>query len=181
MPFPPDEKLLEFVERTLLEIDESSKTINGNRNSHIKQLMTIKTNITKTMEQIPEVKADLIKQTLELRSLANLVSQSTKAKPEFKAIRSDLLSLRAIARELEEVVKVENNMGSCATTVYLEAWVPKHCLIKVTDGIKKITKGKQKGKFKSPSGRVYTGKQVRAYYATKGWKRKPRKPKKRKR
>jgi len=140
--FPPDEKFLEFVERTLLEIDESSKTINENRKSHIRQLMTMKTTISKIMEQIPEVKADLMKQTLELRSLADLVRQSTKAKPEFEAIHSDLLSLRAITRELEEVVKVENNMGSCATTVYLEAWVPKHCLIKVTDGIKKITKGK---------------------------------------
>lgn len=29
----------------------------------------------------------------------------------------------------------------------------------------KITKGKDKGKFKSPSGRVMTGSQVRAYYA----------------
>ena len=32
-----------------------------------------------------------------------------------------------------------------------------------------------KGKYKSPSGRKYTAKQVRAYYATKGWARKPRK------
>jgi len=142
VPFPPDEKILEFVERTLLEIDESSKTINEKRNSHINQLATIKTNITKIMEQIPEIKADLTKQTLELRSLAELVRQSAKAKPEVKAIRSDLLSLRAIAEELEEVIKVENNMGRCATTVYLEAWVPQHCLIKVTEGIKKITKGK---------------------------------------
>ncbi len=39
---------------------------------------------------------------------------------------------------------------------------------------KKITKGKSKGKYKSPSGRVYTSKQVKAYYATSGWKRKPR-------
>ena len=142
VPFPPDEKILEFVERTLLEIDESSKTINEKRNSHINQLATIKTNITKIMEQIPEIKADLTKQTLELRSLAELVRQSAKAKPEVKAIRSDLLSLRAIAEELEEVIKVENNMGRCATTVYLEAWVPQHCLIKVAEGIKKITKGK---------------------------------------
>ncbi|MEX2738497.1 MAG: hypothetical protein Q6356_005450, partial [Candidatus Wukongarchaeota archaeon] len=63
VPFPPDEKFLEFVERALLEIDESSKKIGDNRNSHINQLATIKTNITKIMEQIPEIKADLIKQT----------------------------------------------------------------------------------------------------------------------
>lgn len=30
------------------------------------------------------------------------------------------------------------------------------------------------GKYRSPSGRTYTGRQVRAYYATSGWKRKPR-------
>ena len=35
-----------------------------------------------------------------------------------------------------------------------------------------------RGKYKSPSGRVYTSRQVRAYYATKGFRRKPRKPKK---
>jgi hypothetical protein len=34
---------------------------------------------------------------------------------------------------------------------------------------KKITSGKDKGKFRSPSGRVLTAAQVRAYYAkTKG-------------
>ena len=31
-----------------------------------------------------------------------------------------------------------------------------------------------KGKYKSPSGRVYTRRQVRAYYATSGFKRAPR-------
>ena len=30
-----------------------------------------------------------------------------------------------------------------------------------------------KGKYKSPSGRKYTARQVRAYYATSGWKRAP--------
>ena len=43
---------------------------------------------------------------------------------------------------------------------------------------KKITKGKNRGKYRSPSGRVYTAKQVRAYYATKGWKRPVRKRRK---
>jgi len=32
-----------------------------------------------------------------------------------------------------------------------------------------------KNKYKSPSDKTYTAKQVRAYYATKGWKRKPKK------
>ena len=32
---------------------------------------------------------------------------------------------------------------------------------------KKITKGKNKGKYKSPSGRIVTLKQVRAYYSKK--------------
>jgi len=43
---------------------------------------------------------------------------------------------------------------------------------------KKITSGKNKGKYKSPSGRIYTAAQVKAYYATGGWKRKPRKRRK---
>lgn len=36
---------------------------------------------------------------------------------------------------------------------------------------KKIAKGPAKGKYVSPSGRIYTIRQVRAYYATCGWKR----------
>ena len=39
----------------------------------------------------------------------------------------------------------------------------------------KKTKG---GKYKSPSGRTFTKKQVKAYYATGGFKRAPRKRKK---
>lgn len=42
--------------------------------------------------------------------------------------------------------------------------------------------GKRGGKrmYKSPSGKRYTGKQVRAYYATKGWSRPVRRPGQRK-
>jgi len=46
---------------------------------------------------------------------------------------------------------------------------------------KKITKGKNKGKYRSPSGRIYTWRQVKAYYATGGFKRKPRKKGRKKR
>ena len=34
---------------------------------------------------------------------------------------------------------------------------------------------KTNGKYKSSSGKTYTAKQVRAYYATEGWKRKTKK------
>ena len=33
---------------------------------------------------------------------------------------------------------------------------------------KKITKGKNKGKFRSPSGKLFTAKAAKAYYAKKG-------------
>ena len=46
---------------------------------------------------------------------------------------------------------------------------------------KKVTSGKNKGKYRSPSGRIYTAKQVRAYYATGGWSRKPSKTRRKKR
>ena len=36
----------------------------------------------------------------------------------------------------------------------------------------KITKGKDKGKYRSPSGRTFTKGQVKAYYSTKGFKNK---------
>jgi len=35
-----------------------------------------------------------------------------------------------------------------------------------------------RGKYRSPSGKTYTPRQVRAYYATKGWRRQPRKARK---
>lgn len=42
----------------------------------------------------------------------------------------------------------------------------------------KIVRGKNKGKYRSKeSGKIYSPKQLRAYFATKGWKRKPRKKK----
>jgi hypothetical protein len=39
---------------------------------------------------------------------------------------------------------------------------------------KRITRGTNKGKYRSPSGRVFTKKQVRLYHATGGFKRAPR-------
>jgi vacuolar-type H+-ATPase subunit I/STV1 len=136
------EKFLGFIERTLLTLEESSETMNLTGYSRVRQLMTIKTNVTKILEKIPEAKADLVKQTLSLRRLAELERHSIKSKPEFKAIQSKLLSLRALVKEIEELLKIEGDMGSVASTVYLEAWVPKNCLKKVTDGIRKASNGK---------------------------------------
>jgi hypothetical protein len=42
---------------------------------------------------------------------------------------------------------------------------------------KRIARGKNKGKYKSPSGRVWTRRQVTAYYATNGFSRKPKRRK----
>lgn len=39
----------------------------------------------------------------------------------------------------------------------------------------KISKGKDRGKFKSPSGQVFTKKQVALYYATDGFTKKKKK------
>ena len=41
----------------------------------------------------------------------------------------------------------------------------------------KITSGKNKGKYKSPSGRIWTLAQVKMYYATKAFSKKPRRKK----
>ena len=42
---------------------------------------------------------------------------------------------------------------------------------------KKITRGKNKGKYRSESGKIYTEAQLRAYHTTSGWKKKPGKKK----
>ena len=42
----------------------------------------------------------------------------------------------------------------------------------------KIMFGKNKGKYKSPSGRVFTKQQVKMYYATDGFKEEPKVAKK---
>jgi len=141
VPFPPGEKFLAFIELRLSEIGKSS-TVKKPGDSLVKELLTIKATLTHVMERVPEEKANLIKQTLELRSLAGGVSQSIKTTPELRAIHSDLSSLREMSLEVDELIKVENNMARCATTVFLEAWVPKRHLGEVTEGIKKITQGK---------------------------------------
>jgi hypothetical protein len=38
----------------------------------------------------------------------------------------------------------------------------------------KIKSGKNKGKYRSPSGRIFTKRQVKLYHTTKGFKKKPK-------
>jgi len=45
---------------------------------------------------------------------------------------------------------------------------------------KKIRSGKNKGKYKSPSGRTWTKAQIRLYHATNGFKKKPKTKRKKK-
>jgi len=141
VPFPPGEKFLAFVELRLSEI-RTSLTENKPKAALIEELLTIKSTIMHAMKQAPEAKADLIKQTLELRSHVDMVARSIKTSPEIRAIHLDLSSLRDMALEVDELISVENNMARCATTVFFEAWVPKHELENVTEGIRKITKEK---------------------------------------
>src|SRR4030067_3780205 len=71
-----------------------------------------------------------------------MVRRSIKTSPELRAIHLDLSSLCDMALEVDELIRAENNMARCATTVFFEAWVPKHHLEEVTEGISKITQGK---------------------------------------
>jgi vacuolar-type H+-ATPase subunit I/STV1 len=136
-----DEKFLDFIEQTLLPYEENIRIQKPTKYSNAKQLMTMKANIDKIQEQIPQERNKLIKQTLKLRKLAELERQSIKAKPEFISVQSKLMSLRTLIEEVEELRKIEGHLGSVASAVYLEAWVPKKYLNKVVDGIKEVTKG----------------------------------------
>jgi len=141
VPFPPGEKFFTFVEARLSEIGNALMA-NKSNEALTKELLTIKATISHVMEQVPEAKADIIKQTLELRSLVDLVKQSIRANPELQAIHFELLSLREMVKEIDELMKVESNMGRCGTTVFFEVWVPKLQLEKVVEEIKNITQGK---------------------------------------
>jgi vacuolar-type H+-ATPase subunit I/STV1 len=136
-----DEKFLDFIEQTLLPFEKKSRTKKPFKYSNSKQLMTMKAHIGKILEKIPQERTDIIKQMLKLRKSAELGRQSIKSKPEFTSVQSKLLALRTLIQEVEELRKIEGHLGSVASTVYLEAWVPKKNLRKVTNGIKEVTKG----------------------------------------
>ena len=141
IPFPPDEKFLAFVEMRISDIRTSLKKIDEN-NVLVEELLSLKSTLENTLKQVPIAKTVLIKQMLELRNHVDMVVNSIKTSPEIRAIQLDLSALRDMVLEVEELISTENNMARCATTVFFEAWVPKHQLAKVTEGIRKITKEK---------------------------------------
>jgi len=141
VPFPPGEKFFAFVEARLSEIG-NALMVNKANDALTKELLSIKGTVTHIMEQVPGAKVDVIKQTFELRSLVDKVTLSIRANPELQAIRFDLLSLRGMAKEIEDIINVEGNMASCFTTVFFEVWVPKLQLEKVVEEIRNITQGK---------------------------------------
>lgn|GEM_PF-3099589 len=135
-----DEKFLDFIELTLKNFEEKSQSkLSKFYNS--KQLIKIKLTVEKILEKIPQERKNLVKQILKLRKFAELESQSIKKSPEYVLIQSKLLSLQNLLEEVEEIKKIESHLGSIASAVYLEAWVPNKDLKKVMDGIKELTKG----------------------------------------
>ncbi|MCW4031740.1 MAG: hypothetical protein NWE80_05180, partial [Candidatus Bathyarchaeota archaeon] len=141
VPFPPDERYLTFVEMKLSEI-ENSLTVRENKEAFTTELLTIKATIAHVVQQVPEAEAELIKKAIELRDLVDVAKQSIRSNPDFQALTFDLSSIREMAREIDELIKVESNMGSIATTAFFEAWVPKPQFEKVVQEIKSITHGK---------------------------------------
>jgi vacuolar-type H+-ATPase subunit I/STV1 len=137
-----DEKFLDFVEQTLTALEEKSETLTPSGYSNVRQLVNIRANVHKILQKIPDERTHLIKQLLKLRQLSEEERQSIKLKPEFNAAKNKLLSLRFLVEEVEELRKIEGHMGSIATMVYLEAWVPKKLLKKAVDGMKAATNGK---------------------------------------
>ncbi len=141
IPFPPGEKFFAFVETRLSEISNALR-VNESSEALTKELLTIQVTVSHLMERVPEAKADIIQQVLELRNLVDMVKRSIRASPELKSIHFDLLSLREMAKEIEEIIEVESNMGRCGTTVFFEVWVPKLQLEKAVEEIKNITNGR---------------------------------------
>jgi V/A-type H+/Na+-transporting ATPase subunit I len=140
--FPPSDEFLAFIDLTLSEIENSLK-VDKPKEALINELLTIKATITHiTEKQIREAKGNLIKQLLDLKDQVSLIKQSIKTLSDVQAIHSDLSSLREMLLEIDEIIKIENNMGRCIDTVFLEAWVPKNQLEELAEGIRKLTKEK---------------------------------------
>jgi len=141
IPFPPSDESLTFIEIGLSEIENSLKA-DKPKDSIINKLLTIKATIKHVIEQGSEAKANLMMQTAELRSYVHLIKQSVKVLPEIRAIHLELSALRVMCLEVGELIKVENNVARCVNTLFFEAWVPKHQLEKIVEGIKRITNEK---------------------------------------
>ena len=100
---------------------------------------------TPTTEKGQQANGDLIKQVLELRSREysekNHIMEIPMEIPEIGSIQSNLLSLRSMTLEVDDLLEAEKYMAHCDTIVYFEAWVLKKQLPKVMEGIEEITKG----------------------------------------
>jgi vacuolar-type H+-ATPase subunit I/STV1 len=138
IPFPPDENALLLIEGIVSENEKSTL----NKDLVVKKLAPIKTAINETIKKIPEMQADLIKQILELKYFIRFVRQSIKTDPQLKKIHFELVSIQETLKEIEDLVKIENHIGVCGPTVYLEAWVPKAQIESITNDIKILTKDK---------------------------------------
>lgn len=146
-----DEKFLDVVEQKLTGMEERSEALTPSGYSIARQLADMRANIRSIMKKIPEEKANLAMQLMKLRQLAEMERQSIKSTPKFHAYRNKLLSLQLLLKQIDELRKIEGFLGTIATTVYLEAWVPKKYLKRVFDGIEATTEGKCVIKDEAPA------------------------------
>ncbi|MEM2144227.1 MAG: V-type ATPase 116kDa subunit family protein, partial [Candidatus Jordarchaeaceae archaeon] len=136
-----DELFLSFIEMKLSEVPQLLKTKKP-QESLINDLLSTRATLVQVLKQLSDEKASLMKRTAELKEHINSIKQSVKAMPAFRAVHLDLSSLREMCFEVNDLIKAESNMARCATTVYFEAWVPRHKLEEVKEGISRITNGK---------------------------------------
>lgn len=140
-PFPPDAKSLAFIELILSEVEKSLST-NVCNDLPVKELLTIKSTILRVIEQIPNARISFLHQASELRDHVKLLRQAIPTTPEVRRIHAELSDLHNMALKVDELLAVEKSMTRCASTIFLEAWVPQLHLKELKEGIRTITKGK---------------------------------------
>lgn len=148
--FPLKSDSLDFIETKLSKMEQliMSKQV---KDSDITEFMMIKAVIERVFEEARYKKAELLEQLVKLRSFVNAVKESIRKKEELKTIHFELLSIKEIVKKVEDVLKIENGMGSCASTVYFEAWVPRQSFQSIFEEIKKITNGRCIVEIEPPS------------------------------
>jgi V/A-type H+-transporting ATPase subunit I len=143
-----EEAYTEILQACPIPTDESVKNseIQTRIKSKLEELNLKSEGVIEEMAILPgdtinEILSNMEQKLTEIEEQINSKKRSIKKLPEIVKIHSVLLSLYKMTLEIDTLLETENYMAHCDTIVYFEAWVLEKYLLKVEEGIMKITNG----------------------------------------
>jgi vacuolar-type H+-ATPase subunit I/STV1 len=143
----PDEKALGLLDQSV----SATKSSTTNKDSIINELAPVKSTITKILEQIPKIQGALTRQLLEISDSLSMVRNAIKTNTEFGKFHFEIVSIQETLKEIDEIIKIQNQTGVCGPTAYFEAWVPKIKIEEISNELKELTKNKVIIEIEKPS------------------------------